>query len=570
MEVRTIYAVVKETRGSNAIICGIVALQTVANQIVIEEEAIVEQIGNKDIFVPVSSSEEFDTGSLIEIKYKDVNKKSGENRLPTISYHFPNGIVKSKLRYAIEISDRNINNQTIDLDRVVKAIDPELFRFLNGYFYLSVGDEIFGPFKYLADRHSIVPDAGKHTSRFKLRDGEVTDYPIPGIKDLLIVLRNPTDKLEELDCSTDGQLVDWLKGKIKSFPDSRPIVEVLNKLRKQLSEEQFNGIDLIRYSRVRPLLDNLILNFEELDTIKKDEAWNDIFNAALEKYKHEYKDQIEMSYQTRLQEQEQHLTEVNDAVGAKEEEILRLRENIDYLTSEKQSLNKEIQHLTTNRQKIVQDLKLQLELTNTKQNHIQFCEILEFSNPNNTYYNDTGKDDFVDDLENLGVLRADDLRHGVEILRSEKFILGYDINFTLTLIRSIGNATAYLQQAEGDWLKFEKWYSNGLEDIINKAIRHSQTMYFYVLQDCNIASPECYAKPIIDISRGIRKKVPGTDNLWPRNLWIVFIPLEVDIDEFGFEINEEETFKNWGKLPKRDDKMKRIYEFSLPKKWNLL
>ena len=129
MEVRTIYAVVKETRGSNAIICGIVALQTVANQIVIEEEAIVEQIGNKDIFVPVSSSEEFDTGSLIEIKYKDVNKKSGENRLPTISYHFPNGIVKSKLRYAIEISDRNINNQTIDLDRVVKAIDPELFRF---------------------------------------------------------------------------------------------------------------------------------------------------------------------------------------------------------------------------------------------------------------------------------------------------------------------------------------------------------------------------------------------------------------------------------------------------------
>jgi len=567
MEVRTIYAVVKETRGSNAIICQIVALQTTTEQLIIDNDTIVDQVGNQDVFVPVSSSEEFGTGSLIEIKYKDVNKKPGENRLPTISYHFPNGIVKSKLRYAIEISDRNIKNQTIDLDRVVKAIDPKLFRFLNGYFYLSVGDEIFGPFKYLADRHGIVPDVGKHTSRFKLRDGEVTDYPIPGIKDLLIVLRNPTDKLEELDCSTDGQLVDWLKGKIKSFPDSRPIVEVLNKLRKQLSEEQFNGIDLIRYSRVRPLLDNLILNFEELETIKKDEAWNDIFNAAFEKYKHEYKDQIEVSFQEHLREQERHLNELNDAVALKEEKISGLLENIENLTLEKKSLNEEILHLTTNRQKIIQDLKLQLELTNTKQNHIQFCEVLEFSNPSDIYYNDTGDVDYMDDLEDIGVPKVDELNDGVETLRSKKFILGYDINFTLTLIRSIGNAKAYLQQAEGDWLKFEKWYSNGLAAIIDSATSHPKTMYFYVLQDYNIASPECYAKPIIDISRGIRKKVPGADNPWPRNLWIVFIPLEVDIDEFGFEINEE-TFKSWEKLP--ESKITRIYEFTLPKIWSLL
>lgn len=564
MEVRTIYALFDKKLPPDAAICEVIAIKTTDKRLILDETIINNFFGNTLIYVPQfyvnNDFIDINKYQIVEIPFKDVFRD--EKPYPKVHH---NGVRKSKLKCAIEIKDTYIKGQSIDAIELGRSLPADLLKYISGSFYFSTHDIIYGPFVFSQETKNFRPEKGKEVQKSRIDLGKIIEHPYQS--DVIILLGDPIEQLDEIDCSTNDQLIQWIKDKVRYFQDSQLVIEVLNRLRKRLSEELFNGIDLIRYERVRPLLDTVILNFEELETIKKDEAWNNIFNVAFEKYKHEYKDQIEISFQARLQEQEKHLTELNDAVEAKEEEILRLQENIEHLTLEKQSLNEEIQHLTTNRQKIVQDLRLQLELTTLKKAHKQLHEVLEFSNPSEIYYNDTGEDDFVDNLENLGVPRAGDLNHGIETLRSKKFILGYDINFTLALIRSIGNAKAYLQQAEGDWLKFEKWYSNGLAAIIDNAISHPKTMHFYILQDYNIASPECYAKPIIDICRGIRKKVPGTDNQWPKNLWIVFIPLEVDIDEFGFEINEE-TFKNWDKLP--ESKMKRIYEFRLPKIWNLV
>lgn len=568
MEINLVYAISVEKPGNNSI-CEIIAFKTTSKEIVTDQQLIVEEFGNTRVFVPGADFNVFD---ILEIKYRNVTPSEDGRKLPVIQYNQPNGVTKAKLKYAIEIDNSYVLSDFLDLKKIVTNIRKSLLELLDGYFYLSSGEYIYGPFLYSASRSEITCH-GNVASKFNLESSHFVEHPSIGHNDLLILLKEPAEGISEIDCSSNDQLINWAKDLFLKYHDSQEISQTLNKIRKRLTDDKLNkmlnGIGISRFNRVKPLIEGILLDFKELNTLKEDDSWNKVINTSLEKYKHEYKDQIEMSFQAQLQEQEHYLAKFNDTIGTKKEEVLQLQENIDELILEKQSLNEEIQHIIGNRKKIVQDLKLQLELTNTKQNHVQFCEILEFSNPSKIYYNNTGEDDFVDDLEALGVRRADELNESVKALLDKKFILGDDINFVLTLIRSIGNAKAYLQQAEGDWLKFEKWYSNGLATIIDSAINAPETVYFYILQDYNIASPECYAKPIIDICRGIRKKVPGTDNLWPTNLWIVFIPLEVDIDEFGFDINEE-TFKNWGKLPERVDKMKRIYEFSLPKTWSLL
>ncbi|WP_333575212.1 hypothetical protein [Sphingobacterium sp.] len=566
MEINLVYAISREKLGNNSI-CEIIAFKTNSKEIVNDQQLIIKEFGNVRVFCPGADFNLFD---ILEIKYRDVTPNEVDGKLPVIQYNHPHGVTKAKLKYAIEIDSSYVLSDFLDLKKIVIHIGNGLLELLDGYFYFSSDKYIFGPFLYNSNRKEITCH-GNIASKFKLESSNFVVHPNIGYNDLLILFKEPVERISEIDCSSNDQLINWLKDLFSKYPDSQEISQVLNKIRKRFADDQFNrmlnSIGISRYRRIKPLIEGISLDLEELNNLKKDESWVKVFNTALERYQNEFREQIETSFQERLREQNQHLTKISSEIEGKENEISRLQEAISLSMLDKQSLEEEIEHLTNNRQTIIQSLRLQLELTNLKQAHTQLYEVIELSNPSDIYYNDTSEVDYMDDLENLGVPRTEYLNQGIETLRSRKFILGYDINFTLTLIRSIGNAQIFLQQAEGDWLKFDKWYSNGLEDIINEAIRDSQTMYFYVLQDCNIAIPECYAKPIIDISRGIRKKVPGSKNQWPKNLWIVFIPLEADIDEFGFEINEE-TFKNWDKLP--ESKMKTIYELMLPKIWNLL
>ena len=101
-----------------------------------------------------------------------------------------------------------------------------------------------------------------------------------------------------------------------------------------------------------------------------------------------------------------------------------------------------------------------------------------------------------------------------------------------------------IQNAEADWLKYSFLQENGFNLICKSAVENPEKLHFFVLQDFNIASFECYGKPIVDISNGIRSKIPGTQNIWPNNLFFILIAVDSNIDNFGFPINKT-TFRNW-------------------------
>src|SRR5690606_1602073 len=145
------------------------------------------------------------------------------------------------------------------------------------------------------------------------------------------------------------------------------------------------------------------------------------------------------------------------------------------------------------------------------------------------------------------VKNQDKYEDGLILLKESRFLLAKSTDYILNLLSHVGDAKVAIHHAEADWLKFKLWKDNGLLSVIKQASDDIDQHYFYVLQDFNIASFECYGKPILDISNRIRTTIDGVQTL-PSNFTIILIRTDEEIDDFGFELNKS-TFKNWKCLP---------------------
>src|SRR5690606_19472671 len=412
MEIKTIYAVFDQRIQPDAARCEVIAIRTTDNKLIVDEGIINANIGNALIYVPqFHINNEFpvlNKYEAVEISFKE--------KIPQVEKQYPKihhyGVRRSSLKYAIEIEKALIDKPYVDLEELKSNLLDSQLKYLTSSFYFSVHNIIYGPFVFSLDSQTLRPEKGKEVQKSKIDLEKVIEHPYDS--NIILLFENPIEHLGEIDCSTNDQLIQWIKDKIKAHQDNRPVIEVLNRLKKQLSQEQFMGLDLVRYERARSLLDNLELNFEELEQIKRDEAWVNIFDATFEKYKDAYHGEIEKSMQDQLAEKQARLTKIEDEITTKEEHLMQLHESIAAVEQDKQLLEDEITHLTVNRRRIIQDMKLQLELTEENKGSSRFYEILEFQNPSNQYYSTNSDEEFIEDLEDAHVSRADSLGEDIK------------------------------------------------------------------------------------------------------------------------------------------------------------
>jgi hypothetical protein len=156
-------------------------------------------------------------------------------------------------------------------------------------------------------------------------------------------------------------------------------------------------------------------------------------------------------------------------------------------------------------------------------------------------------DDFYDQFSNK-ISSKDLLKNTLYILKEKRFLIGDSIELIINSIEHLGSYEIMIQSAEADWLKYKYLEKSGFGEISQKAITIPDVPHFFILQDFNIASFECYGKPILDITNGVRSKIPGTYNNWPKNLFFILVSINADIDDFGFKLNKS-TFKKWTFLP---------------------
>jgi len=418
--------------------------------------------------------------------------------------------------------------------------ERKLYPINYSYIYLCDYKSLFGPFRVANE--SIAPIKGKHTYSFEYKIEELIDDQELNYS---MIISEPKTKIKAIDCSTPGQLVEFLKSRLTI---DRADLNLIANISKEIAEHNMGALELdgIRLNRASEYISQLTLSFNELQSIlKKKDDWINVVEQVVANHRNEIKDLALQDIKKSIHEQEIELTNKKREVGLLEENILKKQEILNQLITD-------LDTITARKDDLVLNIKLLAGLTDKSNQQIipetETCfEILK--NENKLLYENV--DDFYFELKetyNIKVPNESIYEDGLFKLRENNFLVANCSSYVLNLLSHLGQCEILIQNAEPDWLKFSYWKNNGLGLLANKAEFNRSTNYFYVLQDFNIASFECYGKPVLDISNKIRKSLFGDDKPFPDNLFIILVSADSEIEEFGFDINKS-TFKNWCFLP---------------------
>jgi outer membrane murein-binding lipoprotein Lpp len=467
--------------------------------------------------------------NLVEISIKNLN----HDATPYSSIHHTNctniGFRLVELPLNAFVSENSIN---------LDVLSSETNTFSDIYFHNN--DFLFGPFKN--ENQSIKPKIGKEVGKFKYTESVI----IPS-EDKFYILDAPREKICDVDCMTAAQSADFLKEKLRTVQGLD-----FDKIKKQIEKIELNGLDKDRLEKAKSYLNQIELNYTTVkNLIENNTDFQQIFEKAVESSKNEIK--VEYEAKT-IQPLKVKVEQVEKQIEAKKAEKEKADNQLNRINRELEPLRKEYEHLKSEKERLIEDIKVHALIQQTPSVQIVHSanfytyEIQDFSR-NVEFFkelNDFRK--IIGDIEKSSLARR-----CFDLLKDYKCLLSNDIKMILALAKATNNCKVLIQQVEPDWLKFEHFYENGLKQIWQAAHQEPDKIYFFLLQDLNMASIECYGKPLLDLLAGIRVNLPMENTPFPKNLLIFGFPIETaEDDNFGLPLIKK-TFKNWGGLPKTNE-----------------
>ncbi|OYU56919.1 MAG: hypothetical protein CFE25_06755 [Chitinophagaceae bacterium BSSC1] len=427
-----------------------------------------------------------------------------------------------------------LNSNSIDQKFLKNYISNE-----KNHFYIHSKGYLYGPFKY--SNNEIIPKIGKEVFKY-----ESDNLQLFETGENIFILNEPTNPICKIDCMTIPQLTDWFKQQIKNIN----INIDYSLLKRSFESQELNELDEARIKRAFTQIDQLQLSQENLNLlINSSEILKIELDKIITKYNLEIKEEILLKVNNEKQEILKEIT-INKNI------LNSIKEQVEKSKDENLNLIKEQEYINQNKERFYNDLKILspvFENFNTN-NNLAFSsfEIQEYINECKNY----------DDLNHYLHYLVQNINNTDENTNYEKYIKAvvYQLKYhkafisnNISLIKQIAKATnnsrILIQQVEPDWIKFENFFHNGLNQICKYSIENPEVIHFLILEDINMSSIECYGKPILDIINGVRNKLPNNNINWPNNLWLFGIPIErTEKSDFGLPLLES-TYKNWGAFP---------------------
>lgn len=445
----------------------------------------------------------------------------------------------------IDIPSEYLADEYLDLEYITNFCNSKnLIQERIKRLYLCDHNQIFGPLEYKNSK--ISPIKGKETNAFEYHIEELIEDELLSN---LYLIKEPRVKIKTVDCSTPAQLVEFLKDRITI---DRADLNLILKVGQEISSinNKESGLDLVRLKRAERYLYQLKLSFEQLQKLGQNKDWAEIVKNCIDNSREEFEKSV-------LEKIESRLEVIESEIEIKNKEFISIQELVENEQHKLDDINNQIKVLKSKKEEIITTIKIMANIqpsvsSPTIDSRLSFEDLIsvEFLTDLKGSPVFTDLDDFYDELKDQYSCRfpnQDKYEDGLILLKESRFLLAKSTDYVLNLLSHVGNAKIAIQNAEADWLKFKYWIDNGLLSILKQASGDIDQHYYYVLQDFNIASFECYGKPIIDICNGIRKTIDGIHTL-PSNLTIILIRTDEEIDDFGFELNTS-TFKNWKCLP---------------------
>lgn len=471
---------------------------------------------------------------------------------------------------ARKIKNFNTYNQTTDLSKVIIEGD-----YTDGEFYGITDKYIVG--KLRKKGKALEPSLFNRINLWNLDDLNVLD-----LKSQILLHNKPSGQETTIDCMDDKKLFEWFRNKLKLIDiDYVNLMDKKAKWREELpllltkGQKDIYEVENIRLNRIKEAISYISLSFNDIKTfIEKSDQLRTIFKEAVDfhknQFKSEYQNELDSFYIKKKEIKEDLKKELKNFEEDIEIQKELLSEEINILNIQKQEKEKELEIVNNNIEKQQNQIKLinqnkarilsdfsiindvfNLRQPNTVFKHKQNLSfIMESIKVNDTNSKFNSCLDFTQNLKSQ--LKTHHLfpnyaKRMIDVISSVRSIFLKDIRLGIAFAEATNNANYIIQQVGPDWLHFKNLWDNGLEAIWESAHQNPNQLHFLFLEDLNLSSPECYARPLLDVISGIRKRIPLGNSPYPNNLRIMVTKLPSHDPEIGLPIYDL-TFKNWSML----------------------
>lgn len=470
----------------------------------------------------------FDGNDLIEFNTIANPTVKGEN-LDTVLMDVTTGCKSAGFRVLHLSLNVMFNERSFNQPLLKQYVGEEI-----PHFYIKVGVFLYGPFK--STLYDVVPKTGTVVNKCNFTTKEFL------FNDTQIILFEPEEVIDKVDCMTSQQLVLWLKEHIRN----QQLDIDASQLRIALDAQDFQGLDIVRAQRLFESTQSIVLAREEINAVLSiSPDFKKLYESAIAQMSNEIRQELIHPLEKENKQLQQSVTSLNA-------QIKKLKKEEEIYQSNVSQLHKDHAFFSSEKTRLIEDIKAHALVhdRSTVSTTLITYEVQVFSHTAEPY---SGLEAFVHTVnDSVQTHENGKSRFVHKILyqfNSFKCFLCKDTRMPLQIARLSNNCKVLLQQVEPDWLKFESLYNNGLQHIWRSAHEHPEMLHFFILQDINMAAIECYGRPLLDLASGIRKKLPSTELPWPDNLWIFGVPLVIAEDNnFGLPLLEK-TFEDWGAFP---------------------
>lgn len=408
----------------------------------------------------------------------------------------------------------------------------------NGFFFIRKRDDV----DYICGRMNsdLTPKTGKEIRAWKVEDGDI--FTTEDGEKLLVVNIEKRQPDFWIDCMTDKQLSEWFKKitlqKGCLSPDLQETVK--NTI---LNDNGDRSLNEKRWERIQRHLNKVLYDFDELQKLKDNPVFHDIISASIDKninaileenkavierrknsLEQEYIQKEKELYRDLLQKKEsleKDIEKLGKDQSEKEKTIAELSKEKEKIEEETDTAKRGLQNLFDKKEDLINDIRIQADLglfsIGKTLSESSWCYPLEHINqdqPSIKQYSDTNTESPLAHLFRDKILIVDDIFQG------------------LGLSYQLGNVIYQLCQPSPKWISFHEFWIESLCPIWESAHQKPDIWHVLLIENYNIALPECWGKPLWNILSGKTTLLPCAKNPnIPDNLRIIVSEAATDSED---------------------------------------
>lgn len=418
-------------------------------------------------------------------------------------------------------------------------------------FYIKFYNKYWGPFKRDNNNNVVAVNGGK-----------VSVYehvPILQDNEIKLVYEKPKTPIRTIPAYTISQISKLFRSVIKDL--GHPVSDAIlsNKKWYQDLNESISMDEQLTSSQLQLAMRNLSgieITFDELKILLQHSDSQPLLTAKIDSLRNEVKDELEQEIRSKIFEESEELIALKAKKGELENNISKhtstikkqkiqldsqlskLDTSVSDKKSELQLLKKELAYIEENKDRLIADMKVSQKLYQPTAITLPINHYTDYDIINSVFY-ESPKDIITTVLKivkerKINIPEDWQFKESMSKMVNRKGILSNSINLIISYLRAIGSCKIRHVNVQANWISHSQFASCNIDSFISEANQDPDHLYYLILQDFNIASPECYLRPFIDFMQSLVPSYKSYDGSWPINFHVIGIVLPTP--EVGIQV----------------------------------